>query len=290
MSRERRRGLIDRRHQRLSVARQCRLVGVSRSALYYRRTPTPQSDLKLMAALDRQYLATPYFGSRRMQAWLQAHGACVNRKRVRRLLRVMGLEAIYQRPRTTTANPAAPKHPYLLRGLAITRPDQVWAADITYIPMAHGFLYLVAIMDWHSRCVLAWRLSNTLDSAFCVDALEEALSRGRPEIFNTDQGTQFTCAAFTGPLQEHGVQISQDGKGRFLDNIFVERLWRSLKYEEVYLKAYADVPEARVSIGTYLWFYNEQRPHQALKYRTPAEVYRATAASQQAGLSLSNTL
>jgi putative transposase len=286
MSRERRRSLVQRSHRRLSVARQCKL-GISRSSVYYGRKPTSETDLELMAAMDRQYLETPYFGSRRMQAWLQAQGHCVNRKRVRRLMRVMGLEALYQRPRTSKPSPAAPKHPYLLRGLAITQPDQVWAADITYIPMAKGFLYLVVVMDWYSRNVLAWRLSNTLDSAFCVDALEEALRKGTPEIFNTDQGTQFTSEAFTALLKQHGVQISHDGKGRFMDNIFVERLWRSLKYEEVYLKAYPNVPEARVGIGSYLWRYNEQRPHQALKYRTPAEVYRSRKATQEAGLSLS---
>lgn len=290
MSRERRRGIVERSHPRLSVARQCKLLGISRSSVYYRRKPTPQTDLELMAAMDRQYLETPYFGSRRMQAWLQAQGHCVNRKRVRRLMRAMGLEAIYQRPRTSRPSPAAPKYPYLLRGMAVTRPEQVWAADVTYIPMAKGFLYLVVVMDWHSRCVLAWRLSNTLDSAFCLDALEEALSRGTPEIFNTDQGTQFTSEAFTGLLKRHGVQISQDGKGRFMDNIFVERLWRSLKYEEVYLKAYQQVPEARVGIGRYLWRYNEQRPHQALRYRTPAEVYRSGKATEEAGLSLKSPL
>lgn len=280
---------MERCHRRLSVARQCQLLDINRSSFYYRRKPTPQSDVELMATMDRQYLATPYFGSRRMVAWLQTQGYCVNRKRVRRLMRVMGLEAIYQRPRTTQCAPSAPKYPYLLRGLAVTRPDQVWAADITYIPMARGFLYLVVIMDWYSRCILAWRLSNTLDSAFCVDALEEALTRGTPEVFNTDQGTQFTSEAFTRELRERGIQISHDGKGRYTDNIFVERLWRSLKYEEVYLKAYQQVPEARVGIGSYLWFYNEQRPHQALKYRTPAEVYRSTGVSQEAELSLSGT-
>ena len=291
MSRERRRALVERRHRRLSVVRQCQLLGISRSSVYYQRRPTPPADLELMAAMDRQYLAAPYFGSRRMQAWLQAQGHTdVNRKRVRRLMRVMGLQAIYQRPRTSRASATAPKHPYLLRGLAITRPDQVWAADITYIPMAKGFLYLAVVMDWHSRCVLAWRLSNTLDSAFCVDALEEALSKGTPEIFNTDQGTQFTSDAFTRVLKERGVQISHDGKGRFMDNIFVERLWRSLKYEEVYLKAYQQVSEARVGIGQWLWFYNEQRPHQALKYRTPAEVYRSREAMPEAGVSLNSPL
>lgn len=287
MSRERRRSLIQRSHRRLSVARQCKLLGISRSSVYYRRKPTPQTDLELMAALDRQYMETPYFGSRRMRAWFQTQGHCLNRKRVRRVMRVMGLEALYQRPRTSKASPAAPKHPYLLRGMAITKPDQVWAADITYIPMAKGFLYLVVVMDWHSRCVLSWRLSNTMDSGFCVEALEEALRKGKPKIFNTDQGTQFTSDAFTGILKQHGVQISQDGKGRFMDNIFVERLWRSLKYEEIYLKAYQHVPEAQVGIGSYLWRYNEQRPHQALRYRTPIEVYQSGRVTEEAGLSLS---
>ncbi len=286
MSREQRQGLVERRRRRLSITRQCQLLGVSRSTLYYEKRPTQETDLALMAAIDRQYLQTPFFGSRRMQAWLQTQGPCVNRKRVRRLMHLMGLEALYQRPRTTQSNAAAPQYPYLLRGLPITRPDQVWAADITYIPMAHGFLYLVAIMDWYSRYVLAWRLSNTLDSAFCVDALEEALSKGTPETFNTDQGTQFTCEAFTGVLKERGVQISQDGKGRYLDNIFVERLWRSVKYEEVYLKVYSQVLEARVGIGSYLAFYNGERPHQALSYRTPAEVYRSVRTTIAVGPSL----
>jgi len=302
MSREQRVALVERKHRRLSMARQCRLLGLTRSTVYYHKRLTPEADLALMAAMDKQYLRTPFFGSRRMQAWLQAQGQCVNRKRVRRLMHLMGLEALYQRPRTTTANAADPKHPYLLRGMAITRPDQVWASDITYIPMAHGFLYLVAIMDWYScyqrgfwRYILAWRLSNTLASAFCpalrvgyyVDALEEALSKGTPEIFNTDQGSQFTGEAFTRLLTERDIRISQDGKGRYLDNIFVERLWRSVKYEEVYLKAYSQVLEARAGIGSYLAFYNGERPHQALGYRTPEEVYRSGHAAREAGPSLS---
>ena len=286
MSWEQRQGLVERRHHCLSITRQCQLLGISRSTLYYQKQPTPEADLALMAAMDRQYLQTPFFGARRMQAWLQAQGQQVNRKRIRRLMHLMGLEALYQRPRTTKPDATAPKYPYLLRGLPITRPDQVWAADITYIPMAHGFLYLVVIMDWYSRYVLAWRLSNTLDSAFCVDALEEALSKGTPEIFNTDQGSQFTSAAWLKPLTERDIRISQDGKGRYLDNIFVERLWRSLKYEEVYLKAYSHVLEARAGIGGYLAFYNEDRPHQALKYRTPGEVYRPTRRTQVVGPSL----
>ena len=236
-----------------------------------------------------QYLKTPFYGSRKMKAWLLQQGYLVSRKRVRRLMRLMGLEAIYRRPNTSKPAPGHRIFPYLLKGVEVNRVDQVWAADITYIPMAKGFLYLVAIMDWHSRHVLAWKLSNTMDTSFCVAALEEALGKGRPEIFNTDQGSQFTSEAFTQTLQEQRVQVSMDGKGRYLDNIFVERLWRSIKYEEVYLKAYQTVAEARTGINAYLEFYNRQRPHQALGYRTPAEVYqhgqeeRGTAA-EEAGL------
>ena len=220
---------------------------------------------------------------------LLQQGYLVSRKRVRRLMRLMGLEAIYRRPNTSKPAPGHRIFPYLLKGVEVNRVDQVWAADITYIPMAKGFLYLVAIMDWHSRHVLAWKLSNTMDTSFCVAALEEALGKGRPEIFNTDQGSQFTSEAFTQTLQEQRVQVSMDGKGRYLDNIFVERLWRSIKYEEVYLKAYQTVAEARTGINAYLEFYNRQRPHQALGYRTPAEVYQhgqeeRGAAAEEAGL------
>jgi putative transposase len=242
-----------------------------------------------MKLMDRQYLKTPFYGSRKMRVWLRGQGHQVNRKRVRRLMRLMGLEAIYRRPRTSQPAPGHKVYPYLLKSLEIHRVDQVWAADITYIPMARGFLYLMAIMDWHSRYVLTWKLSNTLENDFCVAALGEALSKGRPEIFNTDQGAQFTSEAFTQRLQERGIQISMDGKGRYLDNIFVERLWRSVKYEEVYLKAYQTVAEARVGINAYLEFYNQQRPHQALDYRTPAEVHQDDqegweVATEEAGL------
>jgi putative transposase len=226
-----------------------------------------------MALLDRQYLRTPFYGSRRMTVWLQTQGHMVNRKRVQHLMQRMGLAAIYQRPRTSRPAPEHRIYPYLLRGLAITRVNQVWAADITYIPMAHGFLYLVAVLDWVSRYVLAWRLSNLLDTSFCVAAVEEALSTGRPEIFNTDQGSQFTDSDFTGVLRDHGVAISMDGRGRFSDNIFVERLWRSLKYEEIYLRAYASVAEARQAIAAYFEFYNNERLHQALDYRAPRQVF-----------------
>jgi putative transposase len=256
----------------LSLSRQCQLLGLNRAALYYQAAPVDAYELELMALLDRQYLRTPFYGSRRMTAWLQTQGHAVNRKRVQRLMQRMGLAAIYQRPRTSRPAPANRIYPYLLRGLRIERVHQVWAADITYIPMARGFLYLVAVMDWVSRYVLAWRLSNLLDASFCIEALEEALRQGRPEIFNTDQGSQFTDAGFTGVLRGHGVAISMDGRGRYADNIFVERLWRSVKYEEVYLKAYDNVTQARHGIAAYFEFYNHQRLHQALGYRTPRQL------------------
>jgi putative transposase len=227
----------------------------------------------LMRLIDQQYLDRPFYGSRRMAVWLRNQG-CVNRKRVRRLMGIMGLRAIYRRPRTSRPAPGHQVYPYLLRGVAITQPNQVWSADITYIPLARGFLYLVTIMDWYSRYVLAWRLSNTLEVDFCIEALEEALRIGVPKIFNTDQGAQFTSEAFTGLLKQHGIKVSLDGKGRYTDNLFIERLWRSLKYEEVYLKAYPGGKEARAGIGEYFDFYNLERPHQALSYRTPAEVFR----------------
>jgi putative transposase len=256
----------------LALSRQCQLLGLNRAALYYQAAPVDAYELELMALLDRQYLRTPFYGSRRMTAWLQTQGHGVNRKRVQRLMQRMGLAAIYQRPRTSRPAPANRIYPYLLRGLRIERVHQVWAADITYIPMARGFLYLVAVMDWVSRYVLAWRLSNLLDASFCIEALEEALRQGRPEIFNTDQGSQFTDDSFTGVLRGHGVAISMDGRGRYADNIFVERLWRSVKYEEVYLKAYDNVAQARQGIAAYFEFYNHQRLHQALGYRTPRQL------------------
>jgi putative transposase len=222
--------------------------------VYYQPVQASQENLVLMKLIDQQYLERPFYGSRRMTAWLRSQGYRVNRKRVR-LLGIMGLRAIYRRPRTSQPAPGHRVYPYLLRGTEITRPNQVWTADITYIPMARGFLYLVAIMGWHSRYVLSWRLSNTMEGDFCIEALEEALRKGRPEIFNTDQGAQFTSEAFTGLLEEHGIRISMDGKGRYTDNLFIERLWRSLKYEEVYLRAYAGGTEARAGIGRYFGFY-----------------------------------
>ena len=273
MSRAERRALVERENPALPIAQQCRLLAVSRSAVYRKPAEVSAEDRAIMALIDRHYLARPYYGSRRMAAWLATQGHVVNRKRVQRLMRVLGLVAIYQRPNTSKPAAAHKIYPYLLGGLAIERVNQVWCADVTYIPMAKGFLYLVVIMDWASRAVLAWRLSNTLGADFCVDALEEALARyGRPEIFNTDQGSQFTSEAFTGTLKEHAITISMDGKGRCMDNIFVERLWRSLKYEEVYLNAYATVTEAKAGIGAWLTFYNDERQHQNLGYRTPRQI------------------
>jgi putative transposase len=275
MSRAQRRAMVERVNPVLPVSQQCRLLAVARSTAYRRPAEVSAEDLALMALIDRQYLARPYYGSRRMAAWLTTQAHRVNRKRARRLMRRLGLVAIYQRPNTSKPALAHKVYPYLLGGLAIERVNQVWCSDVTYIPMAKGFLYLVVIMDWVSRAVLAWRLSNTLAADFCVEALEEALVRyGRPEIFNTDQGSQFTSDDFTGTLTRHGVAISMDGKGRCMDNIFVERLWRSLKYEEVYLNAYATVAEARTGIGAWLSFYNQERPHQSLGYRTPRQIYQ----------------
>jgi putative transposase len=255
------------------MVRQCTLLDISRSGLYYQPVGISEEDLTLMKLIDRQYLTIPFYGTRKIAACLKSQGKRANRKRVQRLMRLMGLKAIYRSPRTSKPAPGHKIYPYLLKGMKITRPNQVWAADITYIPMARGFLYLVAIIDWYSRYVLSWKLSNTLDADFCVEALEEALKKGKPEIFNTDQGSQFTGEAFTRLLKQHGIRISMDGKGSYNDNLFIERLWRSVKYEEVYLKAYQDGREARISLGNYFRFYNVERPHQTHGYRTPAEVY-----------------
>ena len=230
-----------------------------------------------MRRIDEQFLKTPFFGSRRMALVLGPRGAPLNRKRVQRLMRLMGIEAVHPRPRTTTATPGDRAYPYLLRDRALTHVDQVWSSDITYVPMRHGFMYLTAVIDWFSRYVLSWRLSNTLDGGFCLEALDEALSRGKPEIFNTDQGSQFTSREYTGRLEEAGIAVSRDGRGRALDNVFVERLWRSVKYEDIYIKDYERVPELELGLTAYFWFYDEERPHQSLGYRTPAEVYRAGA-------------
>jgi putative transposase len=258
-------------HPALSIARQCELLGLPRSTWYYAPTGETAQNLALMRSIDELYLKWPFYGSRRM-----ARELGLNRKRVQRLMRTMGIEAVYPKPRTTRSAAGHKIYPYLLRDLAIVRPDQVWASDITYVPMRHGFLYLVAVMDWYSRCVLAWRLSNTLEGSFCIEALEEALTVGQPEIFNTDQGSQFTATAFVGRLQSAGVAVSMDGRGRALDNVFVERLWRSVKHEEVYLKDYTDGWQAENGLAAYFRFYCERRIHQSLGYRTPAAVYRAT--------------
>ena len=246
---------------------------ISRSSVYYPPRAPSQKDLALMKQIDQQYLATPFYWSRRMKVWLGRQGHWVNRKRVQSLMRTLGLQVIYRRPRTSKPAPGHKVYPYLLGGMEITGPNQVWAADIIYIPMARGFLYLVAIMDWYSRYVVAWRLSNTLDADFCVETLEEALGKGKPDVFNTDQGSPFTSQGFTELLEEHGGSISMDGKGRYTDNIFVERLWRTVKYEEVYLKAYSNGREVKDGLEAYFHFYNTQRPQQALGYRTPAEVF-----------------
>lgn len=240
-------------------------------------------DLKLMRRIDEMHLKRPFYGSRRLRDWLQDEGYDINRKRVQRLMRQMGIRALYPKPRTSKPGKGHKIYPYLLRDLVIDRPNQVWATDISYIPMAKGFVYLVAVVDWYSRKVLSWRLSNSMDTDFCVDALEEALSRyGRPDIFNTDQGAQFTSEAFTAVLKEAGIDISMDGKGRWIDNVFVERLWRSVKYEEVYLKAYETVAEARTGIGTYFQFYNSERRHQSMNRQTPDQVYTGNVEWPQA--------
>jgi putative transposase len=250
------------------------LLGLNRSSLYYRAAPETAENLRLMRLIDERYTACPFFGSRKMAVWLQGQREAVNRKRVRRLMRLMGLEAIYPKPRLSVAGRGHRVYPYLLRGVSIRRPDQVWSADVTYVPMPTGFMYLAATIDWYSRYVLAWRLSNTLDGSFCLDMLEEALGQGRPEVFNTDQGVQFTAQAWTGRLEGAGVAVSMDGRQRWLDNVFVERLWRSVKYEDVYVRGYEAVPALEGGLGRYFAFYNEERPHQSLGYRTPAAVYR----------------
>ena len=275
MSARARRAKVERTEAGVSVRRQCALLNVARSGVYRPRPEPDAQDLVLMRRIDELYLEKPFYGSRRMTFDLNEEGRGVNRKRVQRLMRLMGLEALVPRPGTSKAAPGNKIYPYLLRGVTISEPNHVWASDITYIPMANGFLYLVAVIDWASRAVLAWRLSNTMDSAFCVEALEEALqNHGKPRIFNTDQGAQFTSAAFTGKLEAAKIAISMDGRGRFMDNIFIERLWRSIKYEEVHLKAYVDGREARAGIGYWIDFYNHRRPHQAMGNQRPMAVWR----------------
>ncbi len=263
----------------MPMVRQCELAGVSRATVYAQRVTQPiiEQDLELLRLIDEQYTRRPFYGSRKMVSFLRVQGLRVNRKRVQRLMRILGLAGTAPGPDTSRPHPRHKVYPYLLRGVAVTRPNQVWSTDITYIRLTHGFVYLVAVIDWYSRKVLSWRISNTLDTAFCVDCLEEALQRyGNPEIFNTDQGCQFTSESFTGVLKANGIAISMDGRGRALDNIFVERLWRSVKYEDVYLKGYANPMELMIGLTEYFVFYNGERPHQSLGNRTPAEVY-ATA-------------
>ena len=274
--------MIDK-EDRLPLTRQCQLLSLNRSTVYYQQASVSDEDLALMRRIDEMHLKRPFYGSRRIRDWLQDEGHAVNRKRVQRLMRMMGITALYPKPRTSKPGEGHKVYPCLLRGLTIDCPNQVWATDLTYIPMARGFVYLVAIMDWYSRKVLAWRLSNSMESDACVDALEEALIRyGSPEIFNTDQGAQFTSEAFTGVLKKAGVNISMDGKGRWVDNIFVGRLWRSVKYKDVYLKAYETVSDARDEIGTYLKFYNSERRHQSLDRQTPDRVYLGNVEWSQA--------
>jgi putative transposase len=266
---------VDRGRTGISIRRQCELLGVSRSGLYYEPLGETEENIALMRLLDEQYTRTPFYGSRKMVEWLRTQGFDVNRKRVRRLMAMMGIEAVYPKPRLSQPGEGHRIYPYLLRGVEVDRVNQVWSVDITYIRMAPGFVYLVAVMDWFSRYVLSWRLSLTLELDFCVDALKSALRRGRPEIFNSDQGSQFTSERFTDELATRQIAISMDGRGRCLDNIFIERLWRSLKYEEVYLKDYESVSAARDGIERYIRFYNQERLHQSLQYRTPATIWLA---------------
>lgn len=267
--------LVEPRHPNLSVVRQCELLGLPRSSYYYEPVAASAEDLRLMRLIDEQYTRQPVFGSRRLTVWLRED--CqeeVNRKRVQRLMRVMGLEAVYPKPRLSVPGRNHKVFPYLLRDVPITRVNQVWSTDITYVPMPHGFMYLAAILDWYSRYVITWRLSNTLDGEFCLEMLEEALGQGKPEVFNSDQGVQFTAEAWTGRLQSAGVAVSMDGKGRCLDNVWVERLWRTVKHEELYLKRYETVPLLQAGLKEYFPFYNEERRHQSLEYQTPGTVYR----------------
>ena len=291
MSAPDRRRLVERNDAKLSIRRQCALLGVARSGVYRLPRPANDNDLALMRRIDELFTTWPFLGSRRLTVMLREEGYAINRKRVRRLMRRMGIAALGPKPRLSKPAPGHKIFPYLLRGLAIERPNQVWCADITYIPIGRGFLYLVAIMDWASRAVLSWRLSNTMDTSFCIAALKEALARfGRPDIFNTDQGSQFTSTAFTGTLAAAGVRISMDGRGRWMDNVFIERLWRSLKHEDIYLKGYADGREAKTGIAAWIAFYNGRRPHQALADRTPMAVWRDGTAAARGATAVDMTL
>ena len=273
--------MIDRTHE-LPLTRQAELVGISRGSVYYLPTPVSAADLALMQRIDKLHLEYPSAGARMLRDIFRREGMTVGRKHIATLMRRMGIEALYCKPNTSKRHPGHKIYPYLLRGLAITRPNQVWAMDITYIPMAKGFVYLTAVVDWATRKVLAHRVSITMEAAFCIAAVNEAIARfGKPEIFNTDQGSQFTGEAFTGLLKQHGIAISMDGKGAWRDNVFVERLWRTIKYDEVYLKAYESVSHARDSLGRFIAFYNSRRPHSSLDAKTPDDVYFATSTEQR---------
>jgi putative transposase len=266
---------VDAADAELSVSQQCELLGLSRSSYYYEPATESAANLALMSLIDREYTEHPFLGTRRMTTWLRGNGHAVNRKRVQRLMRLMGLEAVYPKPKLSAGGAGHKVYPYLLRGVTIERVNQVWSTDITYIPMPNGFMYLTAVIDWHSRYVLSWQLSNTLDTEFCLEALEQALGHGCPEVFNTDQGVQFTSPSFTGRVEAAGAKVSMDGQGRWLDNVFVERLWRTVKYEYVYLWRPEEVPALHSGLTTYFGYYNEQRAHQSLADRTPLAVYKS---------------
>jgi putative transposase len=268
-----RKNLVEPNHPTIPISRQCELLGLARASFYYEPQPETPQNLLLMKMMDEQFLSTPFYGVRRMTAWLATQGHSVNPKRVRRLMRKMGLEAIYPKPNLSFPGDNVRKYPYLLKEEVIIAPNQVWSTDITYIPVRNGYVYLVAVIDWYSRYVLSWELSNSMDVTFCLSALEKALAQNQPKIFNTDQGSQFTSRAFISSLEKRDISISQDGKGRALDNIFIERLWRSVKYEEVYPKNYTTVEEALKGLESYFYFYNNERLHQSLDYQTPAQIH-----------------
>jgi len=272
---EKRKNWIDPENSTLTIEKQLELSGITKSTYYYKTVPESIENLAVMEKIDRIYTDHPYYGSRRMLIELKKSGLLINRKRISRLMKQMGVEAMYQKPNLSKANKVHKKYPYLLRNFTPSAPNQVWSVDITYIPLKTGFLYLVAIIDWYSRYIISWRISNTLDSRFCLEALKEALQSESPEIFNSDQGVQFTSEIFTSVLEKKGVKISMDGKGRAIDNIFIERFWRSLKYEDIYIKRYENGKEASTGIASYIAFYNSRRPHQSLRYRTPLEMHFA---------------
>ena len=273
--------MVNKNSKRLSVRKQCELLGISRSGVYYEPAQISEENLHYMNVIDEQYTKTPYYGSPKMTVFLRQQGYSVNIKRVKRLMRLMGVSAVYPKPNTSIKAEGHHIYPYLLNDLSINRPNQVWCTDITYVRVVGGFMYLVAVMDWNSRYVISWELSNTLETAFCTDALHAALAYAKPEIFNTDQGSQFTSEAFTKVLKSHDIQISMDGKGRCIDNVMIERLWRSLKYEDIYIKHYQSVPELYEGLTHYFYHYNHERPHQGLNYKTPHQVYSETIVERE---------